>query len=286
MQTKKLKSWFEIPTLGIWTWKIGGDFEADFSKDKEYVKEIRRALDSWITLIDTAEMYGKGHVEEVVGQAIKGYDRSKLFITSKVFKTNLHYDDVIKAAEKSLERLWTDYLDLYLIHSPNPDIEMKETIDALNYLFDKWIIKNIWVSNFTKERLELAQSMSKAKIVLNQCHYNLIYREPELSELNTYCIENDIIMQAWRPVQFGEIISNNIEIMDTLAKKYWKTYSQIAINWLISQENITTITKMSKQEHIDENINALWWEMDKEDIESLRKNYPDQIEKSDRVPLK
>lgn len=286
MDYKTTKSWFSIPVLWLWTWKIWWDMEPDFSRDQEFIDDIKRSLDMGVDLIDTAELYWKWHSEELVWKAIKGYPRKNLFITSKVFKTNLHYDDLINSAKNSLERIWIDYFDLYLIHSPNDEVDMIETIDAMNYLVDNWFTKNIWVSNFKKERLELAQKNSKAKIVVNQCHYNLIYREPEVSWLTKYCNENDVILQAWRPLQFGEILSKNIELLEDLSKKYWKTISQIALNWLISQNNIVTITKMSKIEHIKENLWAIWWKMENNDIELLKNNYPHQESFSDRVPLK
>lgn len=284
MNTKKLKSLFEIPLLWLWTWKIWWEREADFSNDNKNIDDIKRVIDNWIKLIDTAEIYWNWHTEELIGKAIKNYNRKDLFITSKVFRKNLKYNDLIKSCEGSLERLWTDYLDLYLIHAPNPEIDLEETMNAMNYLYEKWFIKNIWVSNFSKETLEKAQNLSKVKIVLNQCHYNLIYREPEISWLNEYCVKNDIIMQAWRPLQYWDFLTKNNEILEKLSKKYNKTYSQIILNWVISQNNITTITKMSKEEHIKENLWAIWWKMEQEDIEFLRLNFPNQ-EKIWYIPL-
>jgi diketogulonate reductase-like aldo/keto reductase len=260
--------------------------EADFSNDQNYIDDIRRSLDMWINLIDTAELYWKWHTEEIVWKAIKGYDRKNLFISSKVFKTNLHYHDLINSAKNSLERLWVDFFDLYIIHSPNDEIDIKETIEAMNYLVEQWLTKNIGVSNFKKETLASAQSFSKAKIVLNQCHYNLIYREPEITWLNSYCCDNDIILQAWRPLQFWDILDKDIDLLENLSKKYWKTISQIALNWLISQKNVTTISKMSKIEHIQENLWAIWRKMEDKDIELLMKSYPNQKNISDRVPLR
>jgi len=285
MLIKKLDSWFSIPAIWLWTWKIWWNFDPDFSQDQKFIDDIKRCIDSWITLIDTAESYAKWHCEEIVWKAIKNYNRVDLFITSKVSQANLHYEALISSAQNTLDRLHTDYLDLYLVHLPNPDIDIEQTMSAMNYLFDKWLIKNIWVSNFKKETLESAQNASKAKIVLNQCHYNLIYREPEISWLNQYCLTNDIIMQAWRPIQYGEIMLMESDLINDLSQKYGKTYSQIAVNRLISQKNISTIIKMTKEEHIRENLWALWWQMEAEDIELLKTNYPNQKPVSDRIPL-
>lgn len=285
MQTKQLKSWFQIPVLWLWTWKMWWEREADSSNDLKFIDDIKRNLDFWVNLIDTAELYWNWHTEKLVWKAIKWYNRENIFLTSKVLKTNNGYDNLIKSFKRSLESLWTDYLDLYLIHFPNPEIPLEETIEAMNYLYDKWLIKNIWVCNFKKETLKKAKELSKAKIVLNQCHYNLIYREPEDSWLIDYCIQNDIIMQAWRPLQYWDLSKWNDEILEKLAKKYHKTTSQIALNRLISQENITTITKMSSENHIKENLWALWWRLEQDDIEFLKKNYPNQQNISNSVPL-
>lgn len=283
MYMKTTNIWFNIPVLWLGTWKMGGERDADYSNDQLWIDNIKRCIDAGINLIDTAELYGNWHTEEIIGEAIKWYKRERLFITSKVFKTNLHYNNLIDSAKKSMERLRTDYIDLYLIHAPNPDINIEETMLAMNDLVKDWLVKNIWVSNFKKETLDLAQSFSKEKIVLNQCHYNLIFREPEISWLNEYCIKNNVIMQARRPLQLWEII--NASILQDLSKKYNKTPAQIAINWLISQKNISTITKMTKLEHIKENLWALWWEMEIEDVNKLKKEYPGQQQVSDRVPL-
>lgn len=285
MLIKKLDSWFSIPAIWLWTWKIWWLLDPDFSQDQKFIDDIKRCIDLWINLIDTAELYAKWHSEEIIWKAIKNYNRADLFITSKVSQANLHYEALIISAQNTLDRLHTDYLDLYLIHLPNPDIDIEQTMTAMNYLFDKWLIKNIWVSNFKKETLESAQNVSKAKIVLNQCHYNLIYKEPEISWLNEYCANNDIIMQAWRPIQYGEILLMESDLINDLSQKYGKTYSQIAINRLISQKNISTIIKMTKEEHIRENLWALWWQMEAEDIELLKNNYPNQKPVSDRNPL-
>ncbi len=285
MINKTLKNWFSIPALWLGTWKMWWHPDVEFAPDQKYIDDIRRSIDIWITLIDTAEIYADWHCEELVWKAIKNYSRRDLFIISKVFKNHLHYEDLIKALENTLDRLWTDYLDLYLIHAPNPEIDIKETMEAMNFLYDKWLIKNIGVSNFKKETLEIAQSFSNAKIVLNQCHYNLIFREPEISWLNEYCQNNDIIMQAWRPLQYWEIASPQNDILKSLSQKYSKTYSQIALNRLISQCNITTLTKMSTADHIKENLWSIGWEMEPEDIELLKKNYPNQKIYSSSYPL-
>src|SRR3989344_541042 len=120
MKTKKLKNGFEIPVLAIGTNLMGGEDYGppDYSNDETYIKAIQDAIKLGYTHIDTAEIYGGDHTEELIGKAIKNFDRKDLFITTKVSKYNLKYADVISSAKNSLKRLSTDYIDLYLIHRP------------------------------------------------------------------------------------------------------------------------------------------------------------------------
>ncbi|MBI2051709.1 aldo/keto reductase [Candidatus Roizmanbacteria bacterium] len=283
--TKKLKSGFEMPVFGLGTWQMGGRFDRDPSHDEGDVFAIEFALDNGITHIDTAEVYAAGHAEELVGEAIKGYDRKKLFLVSKVDDEHLRYDDVLRACRESLERLQTDYLDLYLIHAPNPRIPLSETMSALDRLKDEGLIKNIGVSNFSKERCREAQSHTKNKIVANQVHYNLIYREPEASSLLEYCQREDVMLVAWRPVEQGVLAEDLDSLIEEMCEKYKKTPAQIAINWLISQENVVTLAKSSNIGHLKENVGAVGWVMEEGDVERLRKEYSNQRKTSDVIPL-
>jgi len=284
--TKKLICGFEMPVYGLGTWEMGGRKEVDPNNDDQAdIDAIKYAIDSGITHIDTAENYANGHSEELVGEAIKGYDRKKLFIVSKVGRTKLKHDDLIKSAKESLQRIGTNYLDLFLIHTPSLEIPIEESMQAMNELYDEGLIKNIGVSNFTVERFTEAQKYSKAKIVANQLHLNLKYRETEKKGLVKFCQENDVVFIAWRPVQKGIILDTNIQIVKDMCEKYSKTPSQIAINWLISQKNIITLSKTRNKLHLDENLGSIGWNMENADIEKLRNEFPDQEEISDAVPL-
>ena len=283
--TKILKSGFEMPVFGLGTWMMGGGFEHDPNNDDHAdIHAIKNAIDNGITHIDTAEVYANGYAETLVGKAIKEYERKKIFLVSKVAPNHLHYDDVLSALEASLQRLQTEYLDLYLVHQPNPDTPIKETMKALDYAKQQGLIKHIGVSNFTVQRFQEAQSHTSNKIVANQLHYNLMFREPERKGLVTFCQENDVMFIAWRPVQKG-LLTKEQTIVSMLCEKYKKTPSQIAINWLLSQLNIVTLSKMRNVDHLKENLDALDWEMDQEDVEKLRCEFPDQMDVSDAVPL-
>lgn len=284
--TKKLKSGFSMPVFGIGTWQMGGRFRHNLkNNDQRDINAIKSAIDLGITHIDTAEIYANGYAEKLVGQAIKNYKRSKIFLVSKVSGYNLKYDAILNAVEQSLARLQTDYLDLYLIHWPNPAIPIKQTMRAMDRLVDEGTIRNIGVSNFAVKRLRQAQSCSSNKIVCNQVHYNLIFREPEKKGLLKYCQNNDIFLSAWRPIQKGELTKPGITILDELGKKYKKTPAQIAINWLISQKNVITLSKTSNLKHLKENLGAIGWKMSPAEIEFLRAKFPKQQFISDIMPL-
>ncbi len=283
---KKLKNGFAMPELGIGTWLIGGTtIRNPQNNDQADILAIKSALDLGITHIDTAEKYADGKAEELVGQAIKEYDRKNLFLVSKVSEAHLHYDEVISAAKGSFQRMQINYLDAYLIHSPNPKVPLQETMRAMTALVEEGLIKYIGVSNFSSKRLEEAQSYTKHPIVLNQVHYNLKVREIERKELLEYCQKNDIILEAYRPLQRGFLLQENSGILNEIAQKYNKTQAQIALNWLISQKNVTTIVKAANTDHLKDNLGAVGWEMEEKDIERLRKEFPDQEDISDVCPL-
>ena len=280
---KSLKNGFAIPVLGQGTWHMGGVDTPDTANDDADIAAIRRGIATGLCHIDTAEMYAGGHAEELVGIAMKGQGirRADYFLTDKVWKTHLRYDDVLRSAEASLKRLGTDYIDLYLIHQVNPDVPEEETIRAMNRLKREGVIRHIGVSNFSEERLKRAQAASDAPIVANQLHYNLRIREIEQCGLLDYCRSQDIMVIAWRPLRGLDLA---LPLIVTLAEKYGKTPSQIALNWLLCQENVVTITKAANPLHLAENMGALGWALEKEDAKRLRREYPAEAV-SDAVPL-
>ena len=272
IQKKKLKNGFEMPVFGIGTWHMGGGVEADTSQDGKDIEALKEAIALGITHIDSAEFYGNGHAEELVAQAIKNHDRSKLFLVSKVFTTHLKHDDVLRSCAASLKRLETDYLDLYLIHGPNPEVPLEETLTALEELKQSGKVKNIGVSNFNIEQTEEARKLTNNDIAVNQIHYSLAY--PNWQDVVGYCQKNDIIVTAYRPVERGVLSKVGIPVLDEMCQKYGKTPAQVAINWLISKENVVTMAKMGTMEHLKENLGALGWRMEAEDRERLRNEFP------------
>ena len=276
IEIKKLKSGFEFPVFGFGTWAVGGRETRDMhNDDKTDIHAIKTAIEIGITHIDTAEMYAGGHSEELVGESISGFDRSNLIIVTKVSPEHLHYDDLINSAMKSLKRLGTDYMDIYLIHYPNPSIDIRETMEAMDYLVEKKYIRNIGVSNFNVSEFIEAQENTSNKIVCNQVYYNLMHREPVIDGSLQYAQKNDMMIVAWRPVEKGLFSRAKIDILEKLKEKYGKTGNQIAINWLISQDNVVTISKSRNTSHLKENLGALDWKMERSDIDLLTKRFPE-----------
>lgn len=282
---KKLKSGFSLPEFGLGTWQMGGRESASTTNDAKDIAGVRSAIEAGITHIDTAESYGDGHAEEIVGEAIRGMNRKKLFITSKVSEENHTCVGIPASCKKTLKRLRTDYLDLYLLHAFSTTCPLKEAIEALDALVDEGLVKHIGVSNFGKEHLKEAQKLTRHTIVCNQVHYNLSVREIEEKGLLAYCQKNDVLLVAYRPVQKGKLLEEVPEIMEKMCVKYEKSPAQIAINWLVSQQNIVTIAKTSDPAHLKENLGGIGWNLTEGDIELLRKDYPGQVFISDVIAL-
>ena len=278
MEHKKLENGMKLPVIGLGTWGIGGLREADYSGDSNSIDVFRKAIGMGYKLIDTAELYGNGHTEELIGEAIKGFERSEITIIDKVFKTNLKYHDLIDSCMKSLQRLKTNYIDIYLIHAPNPEIPIEETMEAMDHLVDEGIVRHIGVSNFSVEQMKEAQKHSRNRIIANEIPYNLAMRNDDdrgvcsemESEIIPYCQKNGMFAIAYKPLARG-LLARPGPIMNRLSKKYGKTRAQIALNWLISKKNVVAIPKASKPEHLKENLGAIDWSMDKEDILILDK---------------
>jgi diketogulonate reductase-like aldo/keto reductase len=281
MEYKNLTDEVKIPVIGLGTWGMGGGMVRNTINDEEDITAIRFAIKLGMTHIDTAEMYGDGHCEELVGKAIRDFEREALFITTKILPEHLRYKDVISAASGSLSRLKTNYIDLYLIHWPNPGIPLEETMRAMDYLVEQGMTRFIGVSNFGVDDIKEAQKYSKNKIVANQIKYNLLVRargglnNSIESDIVPYCQENNILVIAYEPLAKGKLIKQDYRILDEISHKYNKTRAQIAINWLISQMNVITIPKSSNLEHIKENLGALGWKMKEEDINKLSNKFND-----------
>ncbi len=261
----------KVPVIGAGTWEMGGDTVRNTIGDKESIRALRRAIELGIYLIDTAEMYGDGHCEELVGRAIKPFPREQLFIITKVWRNHMHYADVIKAAEHSLKRLQIDWIDLYLIHFPSLEVPMKETMEAMERLVERNLVRFIGVSNFDVAKMEEARScFSKGEIVANQVNYSLAARSAERAVL-PYCRRHRLTVMAYMPLARGELARN--KFLEDISKKYEKTAAQVALNWLITQEGIIAIPKAVNLDHLEQNAGATGWTLSKEDRERISRYF-------------
>jgi len=264
---------FRLPVLGLGTWGISGREVSDDSRDKEEVAALRTGIELGITHIDTAEMYGAGHAEMLVGEAIKPYKRDDLFITTKVWNTNLRHNDLILSMKGSLKRLGVEYVDLYLIHWPNPEIPLRETMRALEYCLFEGYTHFIGVSNFSASLIAEAQSyLRDSFLVADQVHYSLTEQSPR-KELLPYCQKNDVMLIAYRPLERGQLTSPGHPVLDELATKYGKTQAQVSLNWLMSQEKVVAIPKASRVEHLKDNAGAVGWRLSEKDLVRLGESF-------------
>jgi len=213
-----------IPDIGLGTWLYTGGSEP-----------LRKGISLGASHIDTAEMYG---TEEAVGRAIKGI-RNQVFLTTKVWPPNFNHANVIKAAEGSLRLLGTEYVDLYLLHWPNSDIPIGETMGAMDQLLTQGKIRFIGVSNFSVDQLMEAQSVTSNPIVNNQVKYSLSTREVE-QDLFPYCMSNNVTVTAYSPISpvFGKSTKRLAGTLKSIAKDLGKTEAQIALNWCVSHKNV------------------------------------------------
>ena len=244
--TYRLKSGYEMPILGLGTWRLDGE---------ECTTAVSTARELGYTHIDTADMYGN-HVE--VGKALAGLDRSALFVTSKVGPDDLRHDDLIATCERNLEELGLDYLDMYLLHWPNPDIPMEETFEALGELHGDGKVRSIGVSNFIINRLAQAIEISELPICTNQVEFHpLLYQE----ELLRFCEANDIVVTAYCPLGRTEALDN--EVVKSVAAEHGKTPAQVCLRWLF-QKGIIVIPKSRSAERMRENMEIFDWELSAE----------------------
>jgi diketogulonate reductase-like aldo/keto reductase len=257
----------KLPVIGLGTWTFGGGMSANHSMNEKHVDTINKAIKMGYSHIDTAEMYGQGHTEELVGRAIKDFSREKLFITTKVWSTNLRYKDVLNAFRRSLERLDIDYVDLYLIHWPNSSIPLEESFRAFNELAHSGQTRYVGVSNFDTDQLKQAQRFSDSPIATNQVEYNVLTRDPERDGVLDYCLDQNILLTAYEPLGKGRLIHHSG--IQQIALKYKISVAQVALYWLIQKQKVITIPMSSNLEHLRENLKAVEITLAGEDVKTL-----------------
>lgn len=245
---------------------IGGEFERDETQQVDHVRALQFGIDLGLNFLDTAEIYSSGFSEELVGRAVKG-KRDSVFISTKFSPENSSYQSVLKAAEGSLRRLKTDYIDLYQAHWPNPKIPMAETMAAMEKLLSDGKIRHIGLSNFSKREMVTAQShLETNRIFSNQLEYNLFDRFIE-QDIMPHCLTKNAYVIAYSPLDKGRTADGDERrrlLMD-LSVKYEKTPSQIALNWIVTQNLCLAIPKSTNIKHIRENAEALDFNLSVED---------------------
>lgn len=267
----------ELNRTGIKIPKVGmGTYGLDAVPRERAIAALRRGIELGMTLIDTAEMYGWGKVEEIVGEAIKPFEREDLTIVTKVWGTNLAYESVMRAARASSARLGT-YIDVYLIHYPNPAIPLEETLKAMEELVEEGLIRYIGVSNFSLGLMRKARDLlGREDVVTNQVEYSLEVREPE-RELLPYCQRERITLIAYSPLARGRLASGPNRKLKLVAAELGKTPAQVAINWLISKEMVVAIPKAARVEHVEELAGSVGWRIP----EDLRRELEGDVDGQD-----
>jgi len=240
--------------LGFGTMGLGGKFERDATNDAEAIRILHRALDLGITLFDTAEVYGAGHSEEILGAALKGR-RANVVIATKFNAANSGTDSMIAACEASLRRLGTDTIDLYQTHWPNPAIPVEETAAGFVHLVTSGKARAIGFSNATTALMRKLTALLPAgfPVATSQQEYNLAERFVERSIL-PYCRDQGMQLLAYSPLGQGKLAQS--PVLATLATTYQTTPAALALQWLRRQPNTIPIPMTSKIDNLEKNIAA------------------------------
>jgi len=249
MRTLGLQNGHEVPVLGQGTWCMA---EKPRSRRAE-IEALRRGLDLGMSLVDTAEMYGDGASEELVGEAIAGR-RDEVFLVSKVLPHNASRKGTIAACENSLKRLGTDRLDLYLLHWRGP-VPLAETVEALTALRQAGKIRQWGVSNFdVNDMRELAALVDSKEVAVNQVLYNLTRRGIEF-DLLPWCRDRGIAVMAYSPIEQGRLLRH--PALHAVAERHGATPAQVALAWVLRERGVIAIPKAGRAAHVEENRAAL-----------------------------
>lgn len=269
--TTTLPSGEAVPTLGQGTWMMG----EDRSRAADEVAALRLGLDLGVTLIDTAEMYGNGGAEKVVGEAIAGR-RDEVFLVSKVLPSNASRNGVVRACETSLKRLHTDRIDLYLLHWRG-GVPLSETIAAFEELRRAGKIRHWGVSNFDADDMEEMSRLTNGRNAqANQVLYNLTRRGLEF-DLAPLCRKAGIPIMAYSPVEQGALAAD--AALQGIAARHGVTAAQIALAWVLAQAGVIAIPKATGLEHVRQNAAARDIRLTPQDLAELDRLFPAPSEK-------
>ena len=255
-----------VPVLGQGTWNVGDSAGTRAAE----IATLRRGIELGMTLIDTAEMYGSGRSEDLVGEAIKGL-RDRVYIVSKVLPSNASFEGTVRACEASLKQLRTDSLDLYLLHWRGR-YPLQETIRGFERLKEQGKIRAWGVSNFDVEDMEeLLTTHGGTACAANQVLYNPEHRGVEF-DLLPWCRQNGVVVMAYSPVgQGGRLLSS--AALRSIAQRHGVSAVQMALAWCLRQP-LVAIPKASSIKHVEENAVAAALELDAQDLAAIDKAYP------------
>ncbi len=273
MQTKPFgPGRVEVATIGQGTW----DIPESGARRSEAIAALRRGIALGLTHIDTAEMYGSGGAEEIVGEAIAGIPRESLFVTSKVLPSNASYKGTLEACERSLRRIGTAYLDLYLLHWPGSH-PLEETMRALETLVEQGKARFIGVSNFDVDDVREAQSyLRTVPLASDQVLYHLRERGPE-AQLVPYCARERIALVGYTPFGRGRFPRTQAQpdgVLGRVAAACGKTVRQVILNFLTREPHAFAIPKASRVEHVEENAGASGWTLSAEQAAAIDAAFP------------
>ncbi|WP_010529300.1 aldo/keto reductase [Lentibacillus jeotgali] len=265
-----LNNGLEMPQLGFGVWQV---------PDEEATPAVSKALEAGYRSIDTATLYGN---ENGVGKAIadSGVSREELFITTKVWNRDQGYENTLKAFDESMEKLGLDYVDLYLIHWPMPEVDnYVKTYKAMEKLYHDGRVKAIGVCNFNVDHLQRLLDECDVVPAVNQVECHPYLQQKEVKE---FCQEHNIYVEAWSPLMNGKDILQN-DVIQRIAEKHDKTPAQVILRWHL-QSDVIVIPKSVTPSRIEENFNAFDFELSEEDMRKIgeldqgKRNGPDPDE--------
>jgi diketogulonate reductase-like aldo/keto reductase len=260
-----------VPAIGQGTW----DMPESGASRREAIRAIRCGIELGMTHLDTAEMYGAGRVEELLGEAVAGADRARLFIASKVLPEHASYQGTLRACDSSLKRMKLDYLDLFMLHWPGPH-PLEETMRALERLVEAGKTRFVGVSNFdTAQMLRARSYLRGVPLACNQILYHLDERGAE-HELIARAREHGIAIVAYTPFGRGRFMRNapGLEVLERVAERHAATVRQVILAFLTRESNVFTVPKAARTAHAKENAAAAALRLDAASIAEIDAAYP------------
>ena len=266
MRTVETRTGATLPVLGQGTWEMG----ARRRERQRDIAALQLGFDLGLTLVDTAEMYADGGAEEVVAAASRGR-RDRLFLVTKVLPSNASRRGTMAAAEASLRRLQTDWIDLYLLHWEGSH-PLEDTLEAFALLQRQGKIRHYGVSNFDMDWMRAVEAVPEgAGVAVNQVFYNLHRRGIERNLL-PWCVERGIAIMAYTPLDQGRLVRKRALVQ--VAQRHGVSPSQIAIAWTLRLPGVVTIVKSATTEYVRENAAAADMVLGAEDLRELDDAFP------------